>query len=346
MNEILLQFPLAGAPVACTRIGQGHIHQTFLVTTDAGAQYILQRLNRHVFPDLDAVMGNAEKLAAFLAGEDGAAPLIRYLPGRKGGLLAEDGAGFAWRAYPFVPDSVSLQTPETLEDCRQAALAFGRFQQALRRFPAERLKETIADFHNTPDRFQRLREIAARDRLGRGAEVQKELAFVFAREERACALYRLWEQGSLPLRVTHNDAKLNNVLLDRDTRKAICVIDLDTVMPGLAAYDFGDLVRSCGAAAPEDERDAGRIVLDLERYQALRQGFCEGCPDLTEAELASLPLGAYAMTLECGVRFLTDYLDGDRYFAVVRERHNLDRARNQLLLVRDMERKWDRICAG
>lgn len=341
MREVLRQFPVTGELQSCEPIGAGHIHKTYLVETDAGSRYIFQQLNRRVFPDVDKVMENLTRIGAFLDAEHRAVPMIRYLETSQGRKLYDDGLGGTWRAYPFVPNSICVRKAETPDDLYQAALAFGGFLHGLRGFPAEQLQEPIPDFHNTPARFRQFRDALGRDSAHRRAEVEQEIAFVLAREEWACALQRLREQGSLPVRVTHNDAKLSNVLLDANSRKALCVIDLDTVMPGLAAFDFGDLVRSGGAAAAEDEQDLTRIGLDPERFRAIVRGFSSGCPDLTEAERGSLTLGAYTMTLECGLRFLTDYLDGDRYFAVEREKQNMDRARSQFALAEDMERRWE-----
>ena len=211
-------------------------------------------------------------------------------------------------------------------------------------FPAETLHETIPNFHNTPDRYRIFRETLAADPMGRAAGIQREIDFVLAREEEAGALQRMRESGELPLRVTHNDTKLNNVMLDSRTRKALCVIDLDTVMPGLVAFDFGDSIRFGASTGPEDERDLDRIWLDLSLYRRFTEGFIPACGILTPREIETLPLGAKVMTLECGLRFLTDYLDGDHYFGISRRSHNLDRARTQFKLVADTERRWSEIC--
>lgn len=341
MRNVIRHFPVEGTLRSAERIGTGHIHETWLAETDAGRRYILQKVNRCVFPDVDAIMENLRRINDFLQEHESDLPMLRYLDTIEGGKLFEDRQGGTWRAYPFVPNSVSLQNAESHSELFQAALAFGRFLHALRAFPAERLADPIKDFHNTPARFRQFRAALERDAAGRKDELEKEIEFVLEREERACELQRMRERGELSLRVTHNDAKLNNVLLDADTRLALCVIDLDTVMPGLAAFDYGDLIRSGGVVSAEDEADPGRIALDPDRCRLLTQGFLSGCPDLTEEEIRSLPLGAYTMTLECGLRFLTDYLDGDRYFAIEREKQNLDRARSQFCLAADMERKWE-----
>ena len=342
MKEAIFQFPTAGTPCDCRQVKSGHIHKTYRISTDTGAQYILQRINQYVFPNVSAIMRNVHAINDYLGKtKQGKMPMIRYLKTREGQDYYDDGAGGAWRAYPFVENSLCLQRPETEEDFTECARAFGGFLYALDAFPVTQLEETIPHFHNTADRYQKLRSAMELDAAGRRAEVEAELRFAFAREEKGCELLRMMERGLLPIRVTHNDTKINNVLLDRDSRKAICVIDLDTIMPGLSAYDFGDAIRSGARTEAEDERDPSGVRLDLRLFCAFVKGFCESCPSLTEEEIRVLPLGAYTMTLECGIRFLTDYLEGDRYFSIDREKHNLDRARTQFKLLEDMEGKWD-----
>ena len=243
--------------------------------------------------------------------------------------------------YDFVEDTICLQQPETDEDFYQSAVGFGTFQQLLAEFPAEKLHETIPNFHNTPDRYRAFLETLERDPMRRAAQVQPEIEFALARQSEMAALQTALKSGELPLRVTHNDTKLNNVLLDAKTRKALCVIDLDTVMPGSSLYDFGDSIRFGAATAAEDERDLSRMEMSLERFRIFTRGYVRSCPGLMQKELELLPLGAKTMTMECGVRFLTDYLDGDHYFAVHRGGQNLDRARTQFRLVADMEKKWN-----
>ena len=224
-------------------------------------------------------------------------------------------------------------------------MAFGTFQRQLADFPAETLHETIVNFHNTPDRYAKFKAVLAEDRLGRAKNARYEIEEFLKREADGATLMNMLHEGKLPLRVTHNDTKLNNVMLDARTRKPLCVIDLDTVMPGLLAFDFGDSIRFGAATAAEDERDLSKVSLDLELYRIFAQGFISACPQLTEAEYVSLAWGARTMTLECGLRFLTDYLDGDHYFAIHREGHNLDRCRTQLKMVQDMEGKWEQMLA-
>ena len=246
-----------------------------------------------------------------------------------------------WRVYDFVEDSICLQLPETDEDFYQSAVGFGTFQQLLTDFPAAKLHETIPNFHNTPDRYRTFLETLERDPMHRAAQVQPEIEFALARQAEMSAIQNALTAGELPLRVTHNDTKLNNVLLDAATRQALCVIDLDTVMPGSSLYDFGDSIRFGAATAAEDEKDLSKMGMSLERFRVFTRGYVRACPGLTAKELELLPMGAKTMTMECGVRFLTDYLDGDHYFAVHREGQNLDRCRTQFKLVADMEKKWD-----
>ena len=341
MKEAIYHFQTDGKPRDCQQIKSGHIHQTYLIETDNGSRYILQWINQYVFPNVNAIMNNMSAISQFLRQQGGQMPMIHYLRTTEDKSYYDDGEGGAWRAYRFVDNSMCLQRPESPEDFYECARAFGRFQYALNGFAAELLEETIVNFHNTVDRYRQLREAIEQDEAGRGAQVQKEIAFLLQREKRGCLLHHLREDGTLPTRATHNDTKINNVLLDRDTRKAICVIDLDTVMPGLSVYDFGDAIRFGASTAAEDERDLRKVSLDLDLFRVFVRGFCEACPSLTPAEIEMLPQGAYTMTLECGMRFLTDHLNGDKYFSIEREGHNLDRAHTQFKLVEDMEAKWD-----
>lgn len=346
MKEAIYHFKTDGAPIEMRQIKSGHINQTYLVTTDTGVKYILQWINRFVFPNVNALMNNIAAISAFLAEHpEEKTAMISYMNTTEGKTYYDDGKGGAWRCYRFVDNSICLQSAETPEEFAESARAFGHFQYALRDFPAATLEETIANFHNTPDRYRQLREAVSADAKGRLAEVSSELSFALSREERACALHHLREAGKLPVRATHNDTKINNVLFDADTRKALCVIDLDTVMPGLAAYDFGDAIRFGASTGAEDERDLTKVNLDMTLFAAFTRGYLQACPSLTEEEKASLAQGAYTMTIECGIRFLTDYLNGDVYFSVDRPEHNLDRARTQFKLISDMEKHWDEMCA-
>lgn len=342
MEEAVFHFLLDGRPVSCQRYGCGHINRTYLVETDAGRRYIFQRINSLVFPDIKGLMENIAAVTGFLAARaEEPRGCLRLVPALDGAWVWVDGRGESWRVYDFIEDSLCLQQPERPEDLYESAVAFGRFQNQLSDFPADTLHETIRNFHNTPDRYRKFHLALEADALGRAAGVREEIDFALRREAAAGALQALREDGSLPLRVTHNDTKLNNVMLDARTRKALCVIDLDTVMPGLAAYDFGDSIRFGAATAAEDEKNLDKMELDMNLYETYARGYLHSCRSLTALEKETLPLGAKLMTLECGLRFLTDYLEGDRYFAIARPEHNLDRARTQFRLAADMEKKWD-----
>ncbi len=342
MKDVISQFSLRGNAVSCERYGQGHINRTYLVVTDAGQRYILQRLSRAAFHDIPALMENVAAVTAFLS-ERTADPRgsLHLVPTREGGTYFRDGEGEYWRVYDFVEDSLCLQAPEIPEEFAQSAVAFGSFQRMLKDYPAETLHETVPDFHNTPDRYRRFRAALAADAVGRAAGVRREIDFALEHEEEGSLLQTMRVRGELPLRVTHNDTKLNNVMLDAVTRKALCVIDLDTVMPGLVAYDFGDSIRFGASTGPEDEKDLSRISMSMDRFRLFAGRFIPACGELTRQEVETLPLGAKIMTLECGLRFLTDYLEGDRYFGIAYPEHNLDRTRTQFRLVADMERKRD-----
>lgn len=341
MEKAVFGFQIQGNPVTCEIFGHGHINYTLRICTDTGAQYILQKINQYVFKDPVRLMENVGAVSAYLqahSNEEHAS--LHFIPAVDGKMYFVDEAGEYWRMYEFV-GGFCLDAPESTEDFYQSALAFGRFQELLSNFPADSLYETIPEFHNTIDRYRLFRESLARDEAGRAKEVQREIDFLLSRQADGAVLQNMREAGALPLRVTHNDTKLNNVLLDQSTRKSLCVLDLDTVMPGLSLYDFGDAIRFGAATAAEDEPDTSKMGLSLAYFEAFTRGYMEACPSLTDKEIEMLPMGAKILTLELAVRFLTDYLDGDKYFKVAYPTHNLVRARAQMKLVEDMEAKWD-----
>ena len=342
LKEVLSHFQLEGNSVSCQRYGCGHINETYLVVQDSGRRYILQKLSNRAFPDIAGLQENIAAVTRHLRTKTqnpyGALTLI---PTVEGATWVHMGGNSDWRVYDFVEGSLCLQAPECPEDFYQSAIAFGTFQQQLSDFPAETLHETIKNFHNTPDRYRLFRQALEKDALGRAASVKPEIDFVLAHEQVGGKLTAMCKAGRLPLRVTHNDTKLNNVMLDEKTRTPLCVIDLDTTMPGLSAYDFGDSIRFGAATAAEDEKDLSKMTIDLDLFRIFTRGFLTACPGLTDNERKALPLGALTMTLECGVRFLTDYLDGDHYFGIHYPEHNLDRARTQFKLVSEMEKHWD-----
>ena len=334
-------FQLSGEPISCENCGHGHINSTVKISTDTGAEYILQRINKYVFKDPVRLMGNISSVTEYIR-ERVSDPrmALHFILTHDGKYYHVDEQGEYWRMYDFV-GGFCLDMPETKDDFYQSALAFGRFQSMLAEFPADTLYETIPEFHNTIDRYRQFKEVLAKDPCGRLAGVKAEVDFLLEREELGGTLQRMRESGELPLRVTHNDTKLNNVLLDRKTRKSLCVLDLDTVMPGLSLYDYGDSIRFGAATAAEDEKDLSKMTMDLELFEVYTKGYMEACPTLTDKEVEMMPMGALLMTMECGMRFLTDYIDGDHYFKTAYPEHNLDRARTQLKLVADMQNKWD-----
>ena len=341
MEEILKAFSFEGKAVSSEKYGSGHINSTFLVVTDSGKRYILQKINNKIFPDVAGLMNNIMLVTEHLKKKYTEPRRVLTLVKTIAGKPFAEIDGEYWRAYDFVEDSLCLQLPENNDDFYESAVAFGSFGQALSDFPVEKLVEVIPDFHNTPSRFKKFHEVLEKDPLGRVALVQEEIEFCLDREEEMGTLQRLRNEKVLPDRVTHNDTKLNNVLLDKNTRKNLCVIDLDTVMPGLCLYDYGDSIRFGASTALEDEKDLSKVSMSLDLFKIYTKGFVSALPNLTKEEREYLPLGAKTMTFECGMRFLTDYIDGDHYFAVHREGHNLDRARTQFKLVADMESKWE-----
>ena len=351
ISQILAAYVLPGTVADVARHGKGHINDTFCVVCrmpEGGtARFILQRLSQAAFPHPEEVMENFVGITSYLRREilaEGGDPLRETLSLVKTG----DGADFvtdaesrAWRLMPFIENAECYQsaTPELFA---ASGRAFGRFQYMLRDYPARTLHETIPHFHDTESRFEQFLAALETDKLNRAEGVSPEIQFILRRKADCGVALRALREGKLPLRVTHNDTKLNNILIDRDTHEGICIIDLDTTMPGLAINDFGDSIRFGANHCMEDEQDLTKVNFDISLYEVFTRGFLEGARgSLTSAELEYLPWGARLMTLECGIRFLTDYLDGDHYFHVSHPRQNLDRARTQLKLVKDMEEQFD-----
>lgn len=351
-HGIISQFAVQGDILAVKEYGSGHINRTELVEMKQDGQcrrYILQQINTDIFQNVEQLMENIVGVTDFLRrkikerGGDPDREALCVIP-------TKDGASFyradekCYRMYRFIEDAACYDVVEKPGDFYESALAFGTFQSLLADYPADTLHETIADFHCTPKRFEAFQKAVKEDACGRVKDTAKEIAFLNEREKEMHVLTDLQKAGRLPLRVTHNDTKLNNVMLDAKTGKGICVIDLDTVMPGLSVCDFGDSIRFGANTAAEDETDLSKVSLSLELYEQYVKGYLKGCRgSLTGLEKEMLPMGAKLMTLECGMRFLTDYLMGDTYFRIHRERQNLDRCRTQLALVEDMERKWEQM---
>ena len=351
LHEVFSAYDLGGQAAGALRYGQGHINDTFCayVQTPEGEclRFILQRMSAAAFKRPDQLMQNIVGVTEHLrkkilaAGGDAARETLTVLPTRAGDSYFTDSNGGAWRVYPFVENTLCLQSAETPELFYASARAFGRFQAMLSDYPADTLFETIEKFHDTENRFKNFEKALAADALGRAAGAQAEIGFVLAHKADCSVALEALRQGKLPLRVTHNDTKLNNVLIDKGSLQGICIIDLDTVMPGLSINDFGDSIRFGANHSAEDEKDLSKVNFDLSLFDVYTKGFLEGADGaLTAAELEYLPWGAKLMTLECGIRFLTDYLEGDHYFHTQREGQNLDRCRTQFKLVSDMEAQW------
>ena len=311
------------------------------------AKIILQRMNRAVFEKPVELMENITGVTSHLRrkivenGGDPERETLNVMQAEDGKPYYKDSLGDYWRSYKFITDATSYDKVEKSEHFYQSAVAFGNFQRLLADYPAETLHETIKGFHDTKARFRVFKETVEKDIAGRADSVKDEIQFVLDREDTANYFSGLLSRGEVPVRVTHNDTKLNNIMIDNRTGKGICVIDLDTVMPGLAVNDFGDSIRFGASTAAEDETDLSKVSCSMELFELYAKGYIEGCGGkLTEKEIELMPMGAKVMTFECGMRFLTDYLQGDTYFKIHREHHNLDRARTQFKLVEDMERKW------
>ena len=330
--------------------GCGHINDTYCVSCDRPnkppVRYILQRINHHVFKNIDALMENVYNVTEYLKeavtkeGGDPQRECLQIICTKDGAMDFVDEDGYYWRAFNFIENAISFETVGKADHFYYSGCAFGKFQRLLAEFPCEKLHETIPNFHNTPARYRTFEQVVAEDRMGRVKDVMDEIEFVRARSGLMSKLVNMIETGELPIRVTHNDTKLNNVMLDDIVGKPVCVIDLDTVMPGLSLYDFGDSIRFGSNPAAEDEIDLSKVYCDLNLFSQYTRGYLEECGSmLTQNEIDHLAFSARLMTLECGMRFLTDHIDGDRYFKIHRSGHNLDRCRTQFKMVADMEIK-------
>ena len=351
-KEVISKFDFPGEIVECIPYGSGHINDTYcLAVRTPGGQdkrFILQRMNKSIFTKPVELMENVSGVTSWLRkkiqenGGDVERETLNIIPTVDEKPYFVDSCGDYWRSYKFITDATSYDQVEKPDDFYQSAVSFGNFQRLLADYPADTLHETIKGFHDTKARFEVFKKAVEADVCGRAASVQDEINFVLAHEDVANVFGDMLAKGELPLRVTHNDTKLNNIMIDDKTGKGICVIDLDTVMPGLAMNDFGDSIRFGASTAAEDEQDLSKVSCDMDLFDLYAKGYIEGCGGkLTEKEIEMMPMGAKVMTFECGMRFLTDYLEGDHYFKIHREHHNLDRCRTQFKLVEDMEAKWD-----
>jgi len=351
VREVLAAYDLPETLMGAVRYGHGHINDTYCVVCQPQEgdckRFLLQGLSLAAFPRQAELMENYVGVTSYLREQilqqrgDPERETLGLIMTRDGKPFYMDESGKAWRLVPFIENTVCYQTatPELFE---ASAKAFGQFQYMLRDYDASTLHETIVKFHDTEDRYAKFEAALKADKVGRAAEVAAEVQFVLDRKADCSVALQALRDGKLPLRVTHNDTKLNNVLFDRTTNEGICVIDLDTTMPGLSINDFGDSIRFGANHSAEDEKDLSKVNFDIELYEAYARGFLEGTHGcLTETELEYLPWGARLMTLECGIRFLTDYLDGDNYFRIHYPEQNLDRCRTQFKLVQDMEQEFE-----
>jgi len=347
LRAVTAKFQIEGEFVEAEPWGNGHINETYesvFQTAEGRRRFIHQRINESIFKDVAGLMDNIERVTRHLgakiaaAGRDPERNALSLIPTLEGKSWCRDDEGGPWRTYVFIEDAKSYDTVEDLRHIENASRAFGEFQEQMADIPGPRLVETITNFHHTRKRFENFQGSLARDRAGRAAGVKQEIDFVRSREGDCSKLVDLLAAGELPERVTHNDTKLNNVMLEPNTGDAVCVIDLDTCMPGLTAYDFGDSVRIGASTAAEDEQDLSKVSMGLDMFERIARGYLGSARQfLTPKEVEVLAFSARLLTLECGMRFLADHLDGDTYFRIHREGHNLDRARTQFKMVADME---------
>jgi len=344
LRTIARQFQISGEFLGGESFGSGHINDTYCVAFNQGGtriRYVFQRINHNIFRQPVALMENIQRVTTHLVGKvagepDASRRVLTLIPARSGDSFFRDEMDSIWRAYLFIENARSYDAVETPAQAMAAAKAFGRFQKLLADFPAPRLNDTIPDFHHTPKRFAALEKAIEADAANRAKLARLEIEFALRHK----AICDVLLNAKLPERVTHNDTKFNNVLLDNSTGEGICVIDLDTVMPGLALYDFGDMVRTTTSPVQEDERDLSKVTMQFPMFEALARGYISAAGEfLTPAEKTFLPFSGKLITFEIGIRFLTDYLSGDTYFKVHRDGHNLDRCRTQFKLVESIKQQ-------
>ena len=350
-KDIVQHFEFEGDFSSAISYGTGHINDTYVASfEDNGSprRYILQRINHHIFLNPEGMMKNIEAVTDHLcnriktAGGDPQREALTLIPTVEGNSFLLTEQGDYWRAYLFINNARSYEVVENLDHVYNAAKAFGNFQNLLSDYPSGNLIETIPYFHNTRKRFQDFIEAVERDEVNRAKSSEPEIEFVLQREKDTSVLIDMLTRGELPERITHNDTKFNNVMIDNETGAGVCVIDLDTVMPGLSLYDFGDAIRSLANSAAEDEQDLSQVQFDSEIYEHYTHGYLDAVGSLlNETEIEYMPFSAILMTLECGMRFLADHLQGNTYYKIHRENHNLDRCRTQFKLVADMEEQFD-----
>lgn len=336
-NEYAELFAFEGEIKSIEPYGNGHINRTYLITTDK-KRYIMQIMNTSVFKDSDGLMNNVCAVTEYLTSIGTETLEVVHTKDGKKYYKGDE----AVRVYKFIENTVTYQKADTPDIFKSSGYAFGEFQNKLARFDASVLTETIPNFHNTPDRFEKFKSALSEDVCGRAKDCKPEIDFVLAHADTYSKVVNGLADGSIPLRVTHNDTKLNNILMDAKTNKARAIIDLDTVMPGSMLYDFGDSIRFGASTADEDEKDLDKVHFDISLFEAYASGFCTAVKDsITEAEINLLPYSAYLLTVECGMRFLTDYLSGDTYFKIHYPEHNIVRTRTQLKLAGEMEKQFE-----
>ena len=352
-TEALEAIDFDGDIVNVKSFGSGIINDTFLVVcknNNKEEKYILQKINHLIFKNVEKLMENYCNICNYLKEVvknnhgDIDRQTITVIPTKEGKSFFKDSLGNYWRAIKFISNTITYDILESSNDFYKAGKAFGEFQNMLSEYKAETLYESIPNFHNTRERFKTFLSAIENNKANRLDKVREEVNFILERKNDTSILLDMYERGELPLRVTHNDTKISNILMDEKTKEGICVIDLDTIMPGLSLYDFGDAIRSGATFAREDEEDLSKVFVDLGLFEAFTKGFIEGVDNgLTPKEIEMLPMGAKIITLEQGMRFLTDYLDGDLYYKTSYDDHNLVRTRTQLKLVKDLEDKWEEV---
>ncbi len=344
--DIAKKFNINTEPVSMQECTIGHINSTYFVDCENGERFVLQHINTNIFKDPDILMNNIVGVTAHIRkkleaeGNDPLRGTLKFYCSESGLYYYKDEMGRYWRLYKYVGDVDCFQTADSTDLLERVGKAFGHFQMQLADYDAGLLRETIPNFHNTPSRLNDFKIALEKDTAGRAASIPEDIKFVLDHAEVCSYIMDKIKEGDIPLRVTHNDTKLNNILMDHETGEPVCIIDLDTIMPGSVLFDFGDAIRFGASSALEDETDLSKVYMREEAFDAFAKGFVSGLEgSLSETEIMELPMGALIITLETGIRFLTDYLNGDVYFRVHHAEHNLDRARNQFALVRDMEKK-------
>lgn len=355
-SDILSNFAINGEFISCEPYGSGLINRTYVAVYNEGGKrvrYIVQRINTNLFKNVDGLMNNIKIVTEFNRAEivkrggDPDRESLTLVPTENGGTYFRTEEGDCYRVYVFIENAKGYDVVEKPEHFYESAVAFGKFAMLLDRFDSSKLFEVLPDFHNTVKRFDNFKKSLEADKFNRAKDVKKEIEFALNREKITHTIVDLLASGKMPSRVTHNDTKLNNVLIDTRTDKAVSVIDLDTMMPGSICYDFGDSIRFGCNPCLEDTPETEKVIFNMPLFETYTKGYLSVFGDtITDIERKNLPMGAILMTYECGIRFLTDYLDGDVYFRKTREGQNIDRTRSQFKLVSDMEKRYDEMLSA